>query len=133
MTNFGAYLGQVIAADFGDHRSAFAAACGLTPPAITNYLTKDDLPAFATLGRVANAIQDEFKRAELVRAYWEDIQDRAKIKGVAAAFTLSSGRERTGESAVDREVDAVLSRISKRMRSDAAYRRIVRDISEWPT
>lgn len=127
MTNFGNYLGQVIASEFEGHRSNFAARCGLNPASITNYLMKDDLPSPPNLGRVANAISDPFHRAELLAAYWRDLQDGAGIKGVDVRF-----RPADAKALRDTGLDATIAAIERRARIDPKYRRIVEDIAGWP-
>lgn len=128
MANFGNYLGDIIAADFDGHRAKFAAVCGLTPASITNYLTKGEIPSSRTLGRVANAVQDSFKRAELIAAYWADIQAVADISGIAVVVTPEREQD---SSSVDRELDIMLRTIRLRARHDPAFRKIVSDIAAW--
>jgi hypothetical protein len=129
MTNFGSYLGQIIASDYDGHRANFAKAAGLTGTSMTNYLARGELPSPATVGRIVKAVHDPFKKAELASAYLSDVQSAAKISGEVSVTILPIHAK---PSVLDLEIRAMMEAIEQRARRDAAYRRIVKDISEWP-
>jgi hypothetical protein len=129
MSHFGAYLGQVIAADFDGHRANFAREAGVVPPSITNYITKDEMPSFVTLGRVVNAVRDPVKRAQLVDAYWMDIQAAAEIKGVDVEIRPSD-RGITADE-VEQKITKILAVLRSRARRDPKFLRIIQDIADW--
>ncbi len=124
---FGNFLGQIIAADFDGHRANFARACGLTPSAMTLYLLKGELPTPQTLSKIAKAVEDIQKRAELIATYHADIHEQANVEGVEV-----SARQIHSETSAEKECRQILTKIERRCRHDAAFRRIVHDIAAWP-
>lgn len=126
MTQFGNFLGEIIAAEYEGHRANFAKACELTPSAMTNFLTKGDLPTASTMGRIARCVKDPFRRAELVAAYFADLQKEADIDEVIVEVRPAD------KNPTEQEVQKILGTIGRRARKDPAFRRIVKDIADWP-
>ena len=94
---------------------------------MTLYLLKGELPTPQTLSKIARAIKDVQKRAELIATYHADIQEQANVEGVEV-----SARPIHAETSAEKESRQIMAKIERRCRHDAAFRRIVHDIAAWP-
>ncbi|MCW5548616.1 MAG: hypothetical protein KIT44_06590 [Opitutaceae bacterium] len=129
MTNFGSFLGQVIAADFDGSQKRFSDACGIKPPQITRYIRNGEIPAPERLGQMIHAVSDSVKKVDLYAAYLADIQ--ARMDG-GLAFRVDVRLKDAAPAKVNRELEEALEKLRQRALRNPKFLRIVRDFSEWP-
>lgn len=125
MTNFGSFLGQIIASDFEGRQVAFANASGVKPPSITNYLKTEELPSHENLRKLLASVKDEFKRKELFAAYVADLCERIGMR-------LDEEASAHGASKRDDEIAATLNTLRGRARKEPKFLRILKDVADWP-